>query len=65
VNLPEVVDNATVIKSEVIAIIFLFREVPTLSGGHFLDELHDERFAVNEDAVKIKNDSAEQESGSP
>ena len=65
VTLPEVVDNATVIESEVIPIIFFFREAPTLSGRHFLDELHDKRFAVNEDAVKIKNDSAEQESGSP
>jgi hypothetical protein len=30
-----------------------------------LEKFHDEGFAVNEDAVKIKNDSAQQECWSP
>jgi len=65
VTMPEVLDDATVIESEVISIIFFFGEEPTLSSRHFLNELHDERFAVNKDAVKIENDRAEQESWSP
>jgi hypothetical protein len=62
---PEVLDDAAVIESEIMPIIFFFGEDPALSIRHLLEKFHDEGFAVNEDAVKIKNDSAQQECWSP
>ena len=54
----EVLDNGAVIESEIIPVIFFFGEGPALSSRHLLEEIHDERFAVNEDAVKIEDDGA-------
>jgi predicted polyphosphate/ATP-dependent NAD kinase len=54
----EVLDNGAVIESEIIPVIFFFGEAPALSSRHLLEELHDERFAVNQDAVKIEDDGA-------
>jgi predicted polyphosphate/ATP-dependent NAD kinase len=54
----EALDNGTVIESQIIPVIFFFGEGPALSSRHLLEELHDERFAVNEDPVEIEDDGA-------
>src|SRR5208337_2920986 len=51
----EALDNGAVIESEIIPVIFFFGEGPAFSSRHLLEELHDERFAVDEDPVEIED----------
>ena len=55
---PEVLDDTAVIKGEIIPIVLFIGEPPTLSRCDLLHELHDDRFAVNQDSVKVKYDGA-------
>ena len=65
VGAPEVIDDPAVIESEIVSKVFMFGKEPAFTGRHLLDELHDKRFAVNEDPVEIEDDSAQQEYRTP
>src|SRR5579875_332164 len=56
----EMLDNSAIIERQVVAKIFFLGNSPTFLGCHFLGELHDDGFRIDDDAVKIENNGAQQ-----
>src|SRR5579859_575507 len=56
----KVLHNSPVVESEVIAVVHVLCDSPTLPGRHFLGELQNQWLAVYDDPVKVKYDYAQQ-----
>ena len=56
----QVLDNATVIEGQIVAVVLFLRDRPAFLGCHLLSEFQYQRLTVDQDTVKVEDDGAQQ-----